>query len=162
MVESSPRAAKPIRMLRRRTKSWPRARIMTIPLANDLWRPFQCLCVLSIRLPSDRRSSCSRLRQPFWTCLNWSACTYSIHRRDRPSDDDMRDEESTCLRRCRRPNTRHLCPLLIHCLQSFFLLRLPPVNGRFILSGSGSQDCVHNVPCDGALVCVAYPTKDNS
>ena len=65
-----------MRMLRRITKSWPRARIMTIPLAKDLCRLFQCLCVPSIRLPSDRRSSRCRLRQPFWTCLSWSACTY--------------------------------------------------------------------------------------
>lgn len=49
---------------------------MTIPLENDLCKLFQCLCVLSIRLPSDRRSSRCRLRQPFWTCFIWSACTY--------------------------------------------------------------------------------------
>ena len=49
---------------------------MTLLLKNDLYRPFQYLCVPSIQLPSDHRSSCCCLRQPFWMCLSWSVCTY--------------------------------------------------------------------------------------
>ena len=79
-----------------------------------------------------------------------------------PSDDNMKDKVSMCLWCCCRPNSCHLCPLLIHCLQLFFLLRLPPVNGRSILFSSSCQDCIHNVPHNSTLVRILCPTKNSS